>query len=140
MADYKEFEFADMQVNIFGLNLTGLRGLMYKKTQEKELLYGQGNQPRSIQRGNKKYDGTLTVLQSDLDLMNRAARAAGRDDVTDVPGKDITITCVYQQVDGLIKTDTFIGVEFMDFEQGMKQGDKHKEVALPFVCLRMKQA
>jgi len=136
----REYEFADVRVQVLGAELTGLRGLTYKKSREKEAVYGAGSDPRSIQRGNKSYEGTLTVLKSDLDAMNLAARAAGYDDVVEVPGKNIVITCVYQATEeGKLATDTLIGVEFTDFEDGMKQGDKFKEVELPFVFLRLKQ-
>lgn len=134
----KEYEYADIKVMILGRELSGLRGLTYKKNQEKELVYGAGNQARAIQRGNKKYEGTLMVLKSELDDMNAAARIAGYDDITDVPGKLINIVCTYDNGDGL-RTDSMIHAEFTEFEDGMKQGDKMKEVSLPFIFLRLKQ-
>lgn len=138
--DSREFEFADIKVSALGVELTGLRGLTYKKSQEKEHVYGAGNQPKSIQRGNKKYEGTLTLLKSDLDVMNTAARTAGYEDISDVPGTNINITCVYQKSDtGRLATDSCINVEFTEWEDGMKSGDKFKEVNLPFIFLRLKQ-
>lgn len=134
----KEFEFADIKVSMLGVELTGLRGLTYKKSQEKEHIYGAGNQPKAIQRGNKKYEGTLTLLKNDADILNEAARASGYEDIADVPGNNIAITCVYANGSAL-KTDTCIGVEFTEFEDGQKQGDKFKEISLPFLFLRLKQ-
>ena len=61
MFDSNEFEFADVKVSILGVELTGLRGLKYKKIQEKEPVYGAGNEPKRIQRGNKRYEGTLQI-------------------------------------------------------------------------------
>ena len=139
MGDFnsKEFSFSDVKVKLLGLELTGLRGLTYKKKQEKEAVYGAGNQPKSIQRGNVSHDGTLMVLKSDFDLLNEAAIAAGYDDLVDVPGKDIIITCVYEnKASSLLKTVTLIGVDITEDEDGMKQGDKFKEVTLPFIYLR----
>ena len=51
---------------------------------EKEAVYGAGNEPRAVQRGNKSYDGTLTLLKSDVDLLGKAARAAGYASLIDV--------------------------------------------------------
>jgi hypothetical protein len=137
----REFEFADIKVAIMGRELSGLRGLTYKKSQEKELVYGAGNAPKAIQRGNKKYDGTLTVLKSDFDLMNLSARAAGYEDIVDVPGDLINITCVFEKPGtGMLSTDSCINVEFTEMEDGMKQNDKFKEVALPFIFTKLKQA
>ena len=135
----REKEFADNSVSIMGVILSGLRGLTYKYSQEKELVYGAGNEPKSVQRGNKKTEGTLTVLKSDFDEMNAAARTAGYKNIVDVPGKFINITSVYQNEDGL-STDSLLNVEFTDMEDGMKQGDKFKEVALPFIFTKLKQA
>lgn len=139
MFDSREYEFADVKVSMLGVELTGCRGLTYKKSQEKELVYGAGNQPRSVQRGIKKYEGSLMLLKSDSDLLNKAARDAGYEDITDVPGNKINVTCVYEAERG-IQTDTCINVEFTEFEDGMKHGDKFKEVVLPMIFLRLKQA
>lgn len=134
----REYEFADIKVSMLGVELTGLRELTYKKSQEKEHVYGAGNQPKSIQRGNKKYEGTLVLLKSDYDLLNAAARAAGYDDIIDVPGSNIHITCAYGNTS--VSVDTLLNCEFTESEDGQKQGDKFKEVSLPFLFLRLKQA
>ena len=139
--DSREFEFADMKVTILGKRLVGLRGFTYKKSQEKELVYAEGNQPKAIQRGNKKYEGTLMLLKSDVDDINAIARAANYDDYVDIPGSEIVIACTYEKEEGgKLVTVSLINVEFTEFEDGMKQGDKFKEVSLPFIFLRKKEA
>jgi hypothetical protein len=40
--DSREFEFADTKVSMLGVELSGLRGNTYKRSQEKELVYGAG--------------------------------------------------------------------------------------------------
>ncbi|SEW01929.1 hypothetical protein SAMN05428988_1313 [Chitinophaga sp. YR573] len=135
--DSREYEYADVHVSILGVELTGLRGLVYKKKQEKEVLFGQGADGKGIQRGNKNYDGTLMLLKSDYDILDAAAVAAGFEDLIDVPGKFITITCVYLKPEALaLSTDTLVHLEFTEAEDGMKQGDKFKEISLPFLFLR----
>lgn len=139
--DSRDYEYADIKVMVFGKILTGLRGLTYKKSQEKELVYGQGNDAQQIRRGNKKNDGTLLLLKSDYDALDAAAVAAGYDDIIDVPGELITITCAYQK-DSLstqLTVDSLKNVEFTEAEDGMKQGDKFKEVSLPFIFLKKKK-
>lgn len=138
--DSREYEYADIKVAILGKEVSGLRGLKYKKSQEKEVVYAQGNQPKSIQRGNKKYEGSLMLLKSDSDTLNLAAIAAGYEDITDVPGKLVSITCVYDQGNGGVAVDTCINCEFTEIEDGMKQGDKFSEITLPFIFLRLKKA
>ncbi len=138
--DSREFEFADTKVILLGKELTGLRGLTYKKSQEKELVYGAGNEAKGIQSGNKKNDGTLMLLKSDVDDLETAARLAGYDSILDIPAKDIDIVCVYQKEDGgQLQTVSCISVGFTELEDGMKQADKFKEISLPFLCLRIKK-
>ena len=137
----REFEFADIKLQLLGAEISGLRGISYKKTQEKELVYGAGNRPKGIQRGNKKFDGSLMLLKSDFDMLNRVVRAKGYADITEVPGRLINITIVYQaEGEPIIQSDTLVNVEFMDYEDGMKQNEKHKEITLPFICLNIIKA
>jgi len=135
----RQYEYADIKVDILGASLTALRGITYKSSQEKEVAYGQGNDGISIQSGNKKKDGQLMVLKSDYDLLDAAAQAAGYEDIVAVPSKYITITIVYQQGTNPPSTDSLIHVAFTDAEDGMKQGDKMKEVTLPFIFLRKRK-
>lgn len=138
--DSREFEYADTSVSLLGIELSGLRGLTYKKSREKELVTGQGADPKAIQRGQKKYEGTLILLKSDYDALDAAAVAAGYEDIVEVPGKLINITCVYDKGDGLVKTDNLFNCEFTEAEDGMKTGDKFKEVSLPFIFIRKTKA
>lgn len=136
----KEFEYADIKVAMLGVEVSGLRGLKYKTSQEKEVVYGAGNEPLSIQRGNKKYDGTLRLLKSDYDTLDRAAIAAGYQGITDVPSGLITITCVYAKPNSVdFTTDILKYLEFTEAEDGMNQNDKFSEISLPFIFLRKKK-
>jgi hypothetical protein len=83
----------------------------------------------------------LSLLKSDFDTLEAAARAAGYDGIVDVPGHLINITNVYQKPgSSSVSTDTQINVEFTDAEDGMKQGDKFKEISLPYIYLRHKKS
>ncbi|KAA2245493.1 hypothetical protein F0L74_05920 [Chitinophaga agrisoli] len=139
--DSNEYAYCDMKVAVGAFELSGLRGLKWKKAQEKEVVYGQGNEPKGIQRGNKSYEGELRMLKSDHDALRRAAQVAGYEDVIDLPGRLITITCVYDKPNGLIPvtTDVLINCEFKEVEDGMNQNDKYQEITLPFIFLRKKQ-
>ena len=55
----REYEWADVSVVAAGRMITGIRGVSYTSSQEKEALYGKGNKPHSIQRGNKSYSGNI---------------------------------------------------------------------------------
>jgi len=127
----KQYEWGHINVIVMGKPIFGLRGIEYKKTQEKEPLYGRGNKPYAIQSGNVKVEGTLTLLQGELEAMCDAAGA--RNDVTQLPLIDIVVT--YTPLDGAPTIDTVKGVAFTETPKGMKQGDKNSEHALPFIAL-----
>ena len=133
----KDYRFADISVSLFSQTLTGFRGVSYKKKQEKELLHAAGDKPVGVQRGNITYEGELTLLKSDYDALNVAARAAGYDDILGLPGFPIVLAYTN---DTQITTDTLLNVEFMEFDEGMKQGDKFKEMSLPIIFTGIKKA
>lgn len=136
---YKEAEWAQFEVLMDGKRIAGLRGLTYGKEWEAEHLHAAGNEPISIQRGNKKYEGTLKALKGDVDAMNDAARAKGYEDITDV--EDLTITVAYlPKGTRLLRTDIQTGVHINKLEKGWDQGAKFMEISLPYMFTGLKQA
>lgn len=133
--DSKDCEWADMTVMIAGATLTKIRGIKYKASQEKKLLYAAGSEPVSIQSGNRSYEGEIKVLKGALDDMNRAALAAGGDDILDLQF-DIVVTYKAKGTRGL-QTDTLVNVEVSNFEKGWDQGAQSMEVSLPIVFMKL---
>lgn len=133
--DSKDCEWADMTVMFAGSPLTKIRGLKYKAAKEKQLLHAAGDEPISIQSGNRTYEGQIKVLKGAIDDMNRAAIAAGGDDILDMQF-DIIIT-YKPRGSRPLQTDTLIGVEVKEFEKGWEQGAKNMDVQLPIVFLKL---
>lgn len=134
MFNSKEYEWADVSAIIAGRPVTGLRGVEYSSSQEKEALYAKGNKPHGIQRGNKSYSGTITLLQSELEALEEAAGGDALDARFNV------IVAYGNPTEGdVLKTDLLVGVEITEIPKGMKQGDKFMEVALPVVMLDVKK-
>ena len=123
----------NINVVVLGRTLTGLRGIEYTPKMNKELLYGAGVNPKAIQSGRREYEGTLTVLQSELEALNRAAKEAGYTDCLDLEF-DIVVTYVS---DGVISTDIVRCASITEYPKGMKEGDLYSEHALPFIALRI---
>lgn len=134
--DSKECEWADMTVQVAGSPLTKIRGVKYKCAKEKSHLHAAGDEPISIQSGNRTYEGEIKVLKGALDDMNHAARQAGGDDILDV-SFEIVVTYKAQGARAL-QTDTLIGVEIKDFEKGWEQGAANMEITLPIIFLKLK--
>lgn len=134
--DSQECVWSDIKVTVLGGRMTKLRSIKYSRETESELLYAEGNQPRGIQDGNEKYDGSLKILRNDLIALNTAARAAGFSDITKIPYQVNTITVNYKEAFGRPNlTDILYGVKFTKYEKSMEQGAKMQEVELPFLFL-----
>lgn len=135
MTNTREYEWADISVVLAGRPVTGLRGVKYNVKQEKELLHAKGNKPHSIQRGNKTYDGEISLLQSEYEAMKQA----GGGDILDI-SFDMVVSYGNPSNGDVITTDMLIGCEFTEDGTEWKQGDKFQEKTLPFLFIDKKSA
>lgn len=135
MVNTREYEWADVAAVMAGRMVTGLRGVKYSAKQEKELLHAKGNKPHSIQRGNKTYDGEITLLQSEYEALKQACGG-------DILDASIDIVAAYgnPSAGDVITTDILVGVEFTEDNTEWKQGDKYQEKTLPFLFIDKKSA
>lgn len=133
MVNTREYEWSDVSVVLAGRLITGLRGVKYSAKQEKELLHAKGNKPHSIQRGNKTYDGEITLLQSEYEALKQASGG-------DILDSSVDIVAAYGNptAGDVITTDVLIGVEFTEDNTEWKQGDKFQEKTLPFLFIDKK--
>ncbi len=132
MFDSRQYEFSDLNLELGGRTVTGFRGIKYSSKQEKELVYGKGNEPLHIQKGNRSYEGEITLLQSELETL----RLAGSGSVLNLRLDAVVAYGNPSNGDTLI-TDKIRGLEFTEDAKEMKQGDKFMEVTLPFICLKI---
>lgn len=132
MFNSKEYEWSNVEVVMLGRPVTGIRGVSYKESQEKEVIYGRGNKPRAIQHGNKSYECKISLLQSELEAILQAAGTGYG--ITDVPPIDIVVAYV-PLTGGVIVVDLIKNCEFTEVEKAIKQGDKFMEIELPAIAL-----
>lgn len=131
--DSKQYSWSDVSISIGGRILDGATDVEYTVKQEKDVLRGRGPDPHRITRGNKSYDGKLSIWQSELEAM-----------VKDAPNKDILnlnfdLIISYAPDDGgTTVTDVLVSCEFTEVKKGMKQGDKNMIVELPILFLKVK--
>lgn len=133
MVNTREYEWSDVNVVMAGRSITGLRGVKYSSKQEKELVHGKGSKPHSIQRGNKTFDGEITLLQSEYEALRKACGG-------DILDASVDIVAAYgNPTNGdAITTDILVSCEFTEDNTEWKQGDKFQEKALPFIFLDKK--
>jgi hypothetical protein len=135
----QELEWKSASLSLLGITIRGLRGFNYKTSTESEHLHAAGDEAIGIQSGNKKCDGSLKVLKSELDKLNDAAQAAGYDDLTGVPYQLIGAVMAYKKgFNRKLRTDVLSGIKFTDIDKAMEQGAKMMEVDLPFLCMSIK--
>lgn len=130
----REYEWADVSVVAAGRMITGIRGVSYTSSQEKEALYGKGNKPHSIQRGNKTFSGAIRLLQSELEALELAAGG-------DALNISFNIVVAYGNPakGDVITTDLLVGCEITEIPKGLNQNDKFMEIELPLVMLDVKR-
>lgn len=131
MFDSREYQWSDVRVSIGGRQITRLRSVRYKVSKEKELLYGTGDEPVSVQSGNKSYEGEVAMLRSEYETL----AAAGGGTVLDLQ-VDIVVNYGNPRTGDMMVTDKLLGCQFTEEENSISQGDKNEEVTLPFIFLR----
>lgn len=132
--DSTEVAWRDMSIFLNGKRIGKVKKLKYKTSRETEELYGAGDDPFDINPGNKAFSGELEVYKSVVDEMNRAAKLAGHDDLTDVPW---VVTADYKATaTEPPQTDTLPNVRFGEFEKGLENNAKSMPINLPFKCLK----
>lgn len=128
----EEYAWVDIKVMLLGREVTGLRGMEYKVKRQKEALFATGKKARGIQKGKKEYEGTITILQSELIALDRAAQEKGYEDITDI---DFDIIVSYLPETNVITTDKVVNASITEIPRSMKEGDLQMEIALPFIAL-----
>lgn len=132
MFDSREYEWADVTILIGTRIIVGVRQIKYTNKQDKQPIYGKGNEPYAIQKGNKSHEGELVLAMSELIALQSEAKSGS---VLDLQ-VDITVCYGNPSEGDVMHTDKLLGVQFTEEPQEMKQGDLNSEHALPFIFLR----
>jgi hypothetical protein len=131
-----ECAFAQFEIQFLGRTIKGLRGFELKKEKDIEEVYGAGNEPLDLNEGNNKYSGNIKVLGFEVDAMNKTAKAAGYDDLTEVPHEASVLSLSFKKkATDPLTTYTVRGVKVTEFSLAMDQGAKHRETTLPFKAM-----
>lgn len=134
MINTREYEWADITLVVAGRDVKGFRAVEYGQDQEAEALYGKGNKPMSIQRGNIKYEGKIALTQSEYETLRLAMGGSIlRGSV------DMVIMYGNPSQGDLPTTDILLGCSFTKDATSWKQGDKYQEKELPFLYLDEKK-
>ena len=130
--DSREYEWADITCMMGTRSLCGFTAINYASSQNKEAVYGKGNEPYAIQKGNKSHKGELEVSMSEL-LALKSLSPTGS--ILDLH-TDITVCYGNPSQGDVMHTNKLLGLEFTEEPKGMKQGDTKSTHRLPFIFLR----
>lgn len=131
----KECEWADLSLSISGAATVKFTNVDYGLDTEKTHLFAGGDEAISIQSGNKKPAGEITLLKGAYDAMVKAAQLAGARDITDI---EVDIIFHYRAKGSrLPQTDTCVGCQFSKLGKKFGQGDAKMEISLPFLFLKL---
>lgn len=132
--DSKQYSWSDVSVSMGGRIVTGITSVSYTVKQTKTVLKGRGNKGHQILRGDKEYEGSIKLWQSEVQAM-----------IKDAPNEDILalnfdLVVAYTPEDGgQNTTDVLVSCEITEFKKEINQGDTNMEIELPIIFLDLKQ-
>jgi hypothetical protein len=124
-----EYAWKDITVQIGDTVLTGIQGVRYKETRDDQYVYGKGNKPLSIQEGNIAYDGSITILQNELQALEEAAPEGNI-----LNYKNLQILVAYEKNDAFTM-DIVKGAKFVEREKSFQQNAPNMTIELPIMFL-----
>jgi hypothetical protein len=127
----EEYGFNDLQVVTLGRPIIALRGIRFKATQQKANVHGAGSKPISRTRGPVDFEGSVTVLMSEVIAMLHSQGNPAKG-LLGIKPFDI-IVAFAPSVSGTITTHRLVYCEFTESEINLKSGDMQVEVELPII-------
>lgn len=129
----KNYSWNDISIAAGGRIYEGVEDVEYTVKQDKGVLRGRGGKGHKITRGNKDFEGKITLWQSEVEAM-----------IKDAPNKDILslnfdiIWSFVPDDGGVTVNDVMVSCEVTEYKKAMKQGDKNMLIELPFIFLDIK--
>lgn len=122
------YSWSNVKLVLFGVPVSGITKIEYKKKQNKENNYGMGDEPVSRGYGNKEYDAKITVYR---DEWQKIINASPSRDPLSVAPFDIQVTFGGNGVTP--QCDTLQACEFLEDPFTVGQGDTKILVELPLI-------
>jgi hypothetical protein len=126
-------DWVQIKMTALGRTSVGVTEIEYKETQEKENIYGAGDEPVSRGYGKKGYEASITLPAEEVDALELIAPDG---DITKIPPFPITVSFTEGS---RVKTDILQFAEFMENGRSSKTGDKTIPVKLPLIIAGIKR-
>lgn len=128
--DTRIYSWAESEVLLNGLFLIGVVAVCWDEQQEKEFVYGKGNKPLAIKAGNERIEGSITLLQNDLERLRDAAPLGKINALLGV-----SLQVAFANASGQVVRYSLVGLEFTAAPMALNQNDKMMQIELPFIAL-----
>lgn len=133
MIDTSLFSWKDISIRIGGAEVVTAQDVSYKDAQAKEAVYGKGNDPIAIQRGQKSYTGNITMTLDEYQKLLASIKTKCLLDVA----FNMIVCYGDQSLGNKTFTDVMHGCEVTDGEIKFTNKDNVSYVSIPFICLRI---
>jgi hypothetical protein len=124
----REYGWADIIVTIGGMPITGIRGIKFNKSQDKENVYGASRKPVSRGYGRVTLTASITLLGSTVFGLQNGAPKGDLNCISPFP-----ITVMFQPDAGPLQAFVLKDAEFTENPQEWTEGDMYKEIELPLI-------
>ncbi|MFA7448811.1 MAG: hypothetical protein WCY77_10265 [Weeksellaceae bacterium] len=130
----RQYEWADLTLILGGRDITGVRGIKYEKSIEREPVYAKGRTAHSIQSGNEAVTGEIRMLQSEFESLVSAGNGS-------VLGLALDALVAYGNpaTGDNMQTDRIETIRFTSEASELNQNDKFQEISLPFIAIDVKR-
>lgn len=122
------YSWANIRVNLLGRNLSGIKGIEYKDSEEIKGVKGRGKKDIGFVQGNYQAEAKLTLEMSEVEALNLALISGAS--IQEIQQFDIPV--VYVNKDQRLVTHILKGCKFMSQNRSGKAGEvKEFEVEMP---------
>jgi len=128
MINGQEYAWEDIEIVIAGRLLVGVQSISYTSRKVHENVYGRGAKPVAMSRGKEEFDGSITLLQSEVEALQKGLER-GKNLTHIAP---FTVSVAYNPGgDGDIVVDTLQGCRFTEIPKSHGVEETNMVVELP---------
>ncbi|MDB0602637.1 hypothetical protein PL373_16165 [Tenacibaculum maritimum] len=123
-----EYGWSSIAFNISSAPVIAIRAIKYEEEQEKENIYGAGQNPVGRGYGRVKSTASVTLLGSAVMALKSSAPKGQLHRIA-----PFTIVVMYQPEGGILQVHHLKNAEFKKTPFDWKEGDTHKEIELELI-------
>jgi hypothetical protein len=133
----REYAWSNIELSMLGslAPIEGFRAIEYTEKTNHGDVMARGAFAHSAVVGNTTFEGSITLLQSEVNAI-MAALPASKRYITRIPPFNINVSYIGE--DNVVVTDRLIGCRFKESKIGSKQGDLEMEIQLGLAILDIK--